>query len=573
MPPSPLKKANSTDAHTRIKTILQEMGDGKVGPEIAYLFNSRYKLIYITSNEERRVADCLKLISAAENFKLFQWDLARGMVDEDNKQVNAPSSEIHKIAEAALGWVVDQAREDNKIMRENKTRSANGFIYVFYDLHHFMHNQGVPIIERRLKEFASIPSVCSIVIVSHALICPPGLRSEVTVVDFPYPSKQELKRSLQAIVKDIPIKYPEALKSAQNRELDLLDAVSGLTLSEAENAFAKTLVKHKDFHIPTILSEKRQLIRKNGILEYREPRFRFEDIGGLAALKQWLRVRKEGFSDDAVKFGLDIPKGILLAGCPGTGKSMMCDAVAAFYEKPLLRLDIGAIFSSLVGDSEANIRLVTKICETTSPCVLWVDEIEKGIGGVKSSNMTDSGVTSRVFGTLLTWMQEKTAPVFVVCTANSVVDIPPEFMRAGRLDEIFFVDLPNKEQREEVAECLLMRKHRNPDEFDIPKIAAICENYSPAELEKGINNALFAAFSDGKRMLKTDDILSELTKFQPLYNSRREEIEAMRNWALGENGSGGRAVLANASGDSVPKNYATYTGSKHINFSITENDL
>lgn len=551
------------------------MGDGKVGLEVAYLVNSRYKLIYITTNEERRVTDCFKLAAAAENYKLFQWDMSRGMVDLDsNKQVNASNNEVHAIPEAAVGWVVDQAREDNKVMREKKSRAQNGYIYLFYDLHHFMYDRGVPKIERMLKEFSNIPSACSIVIISHAFICPPGLRSEMTVIDFPYPSKQELKRSLHAIVKDIPVQFPAALKSAQTREEDLLNSVSGLTLTEAENAFAKTLVKHKDFNIGTILDEKKQLIRKNGILECRDPRFRFDEIGGLEALKQWLQLRREGFSADASDFGLDCPKGLLIVGVPGTGKSMTCDALASYYEMPLLRLDMGAIFSSLVGESEQNMRNVIKIAEAVAPAILWVDEVEKGIGGVQSSNQTDSGVTNRVFGTLLTWMQEKTAPVFVVCTANNVTDIPPEFMRAGRVDEIFFVDLPNAEQRFEVVECLLLRKQRNPEEFEINKVVEVSENYSPAEIEKGINNALFTAFADKRRQLATEDIVSELGKFQPLYNSRREDIEAMREWALGEDGSGGRAVLANAKAvGSLAKDYSVTEDANTLNFDITEEEV
>jgi SpoVK/Ycf46/Vps4 family AAA+-type ATPase len=469
--------------------------------------------------------------------------------------------------------VVDQARVDNQVMRDKKSRARNGYIYVFYDLHHFMHDRGVPKIERMLKEFSSIPSACTIVIVSHAFICPPGLRSETTVIDFPYPSKNELRRSLQAIVRDIPIQFPAALKSAQTREEDLLNAVSGLTLNEAENAFAKTLVKHKDFNIQTILDEKKQLIRKNGILECRDPRFHFEQIGGLEALKQWLQLRKEAFTEDATKFGLDCPKGLLLVGTPGCGKSMTCDALASYYEMPLLRLDMGAIFSSLVGESEQNMRNVIKIAEAVAPAVLWVDEVEKGIGGVKSSNLTDSGVTNRVFGTLLTWMQEKTVPVFVVCTANSVMDIPPEFMRAGRVDEIFFVDLPDSQQRYEVVECLLLRKRRNPDEFNIAEIVKASENYSPAEIEKGIGNALFTAFADARREPTTKDVVEELGKFQPLYNSRREDIDAMRRWALGEGGSGGRAVLANAKSiNPVTKDF-NYTETKSLNFGILEDEV
>jgi len=200
-------------------------------------------------------------------------------------------------------------------------------------------------------------------------------------------------------------------------------------------------------------------------------------------------------------------------------------------------------------------------------CILWIDEIEKGIGGVASSNQTDGGVGSRIFGTLLTWLQEKTTPVFVICTANNVHSIPPEFMRAGRFDEIFFLDLPNKNQREDILNRLITKKHRNPQKFDIPMIAVASSNYSPAELEKAIGNALFIAYAEDKRPLTTKDIIVEIGKFQPLYNSRREEIQDMKEWALGEDGSGGRAVLANSSSLQGSGDYSIKSTSRHISFS------
>ena len=187
-------------------------------------------------------------------------------------------------------------------------------------------------------------------------------------------------------------------------------------------------------------------------------------------------------------------------------------------------------------------------------CILWIDEVEKGIGGVESSNATDGGVTNRVFGTLLTWMQDKTDPVFTVCTANNILGIPPEFMRAGRFDEVFFIDLPNEAQREEVIEKLLRRKKRDPSQFDLDPIVSASKNYTPVEIEKGINNALFVAYAEGKRELRTDDIVDELQKFPPLYNSRREEIQALREWALGTDMGGGRAILANSKHRTVTKN-------------------
>ncbi len=229
-----------------------------------------------------------------------------------------------------------------------------------------------------------------------------------------------------------------------------------------------------------------------------------------------------------------------------TGKSLTCDALADYWEMPLLRLDMGAVFSAHIGESEGNMRKVIKTAEAVAPCILWIDEVEKGLGGIQSSNRTDGGVTNRVFGSFLTWMQEKTAPVFTICTANNVLEMPPEFMRAGRFDEIFFLDLPTLRQRQEVTCCLLRKKNREPSKFDVSTIAKKTENYSPAEIEKAINNGLFIAYADGQREVTTEDIVREAAKFEPLYNSRNEEIEELRTWALGIEKTGGNAVLANS---------------------------
>lgn len=555
-----------------LKKLISQYGDGKIGNELSNLINSRHKIIYITTNEERRVMECLKLISIKEGYRLCQWDMSAGMIDvEKNVQVATAESEIHSIPQSALGWVIEQSNQDATALAENKKRKARAYVYAMFDIHHFLCGDGSAMIERLLKRFSSINSSSCIVLIAPAFNCPPGLMSEVTVVDFPFPSKHERKRSLKVLFKDLGMKFQHAIKWAKDNEEELLNSVAGLTLTECENAYAKSVVKTKRFDIPTLLEEKRQIIRKNGILEFCEPRHTFDDIGGLGTLKEWLSVRKTAFSDDAREFGIQVPKGIIISGSPGTGKSLTCEALSNYYSIPLLRLDMGSVYGSLVGQSEKNIRDAIKIATAISPCVLWLEEIDKGLSGIQSSNQTDGGTTSRVFGTLLTWLQEKREAVFVVCTANNITCIPPEFMRAGRFDEIFFVDLPNLDQRQEVIECLLLRKKRNPEEFNIKDIAIACENYSPAEIEKGINNALFVAFSDNKRPLTTDDILSEMTKFKPLYNTRKEDIEAQRKWALGEDGSGGRAVLANSPSKAIKP--APILAPQRRQFDFEEDDL
>ncbi len=565
--PSPtLKKVSvGKSEKTDYREKFASMGDGKVGRHLYHLIKSRYKIIYVRSHEEMRVMQCFKWMSMSEGFDLFQWDCSRGLLETQTlQQVKSANNEVHELPGAVLGHIIEHAKNDNQKMSEEKL-TGEGHIYMLLDFHPFLRDN--PEIQRQLKEFFSISSVCCIVMISPVFECPETLDKEFTLIDFPYPSAHELRSALRIIKHEIPANYPQAVKFADAHEEDLLLAAAGLTINEAENAYALSLVKHKNFNIPTIIDEKKQIIKKTGIIEFREPRFSFDEVGGLDALKSWLHQRRLAFTEDALEFGLPAPKGALLVGIPGTGKSMTCDALANYWQMPLLRLDMGAVFSPHVGESEQNMRQVVQVSETIAPCILWVDEIEKGIGGVASSNQTDGGVGSRIFGTLLTWLQEKTSPVFVICTANNVHAIPPEFMRAGRFDEIFFLDLPNKEQREDVLIRLIAKKNRDPQLFDVSAIAAASENYSPAELEKAIGNALFIAYAEDKRPLTTEDIVSEVGKFQPLYNSRRDEIQDMKDWALGEDGSGGRAVLANSASSHDSGDYSVKTTSRNLSFS------
>lgn len=533
----------SLDEREKAKKRMLSTGDGSIGKDINHMIQSRFKIIYVRTQEEKRVIDFFRDLSVYRGADLYQWDCDRGLLNsETKKQISSEDSEVHDNPTAVLAHIVDHAQKQSKLIFQKKHTDET--IYMLLDFHIFL--DGIPQIERKLKEFCDVVSSCVIVVVSPVFNCPPTLEKELTLVDFPVPSYNEIKESLLTIAKEISNKLPHAYKQAKEQEEDLVKAASGLTLTEAGNAFAMTIVRDRKFVIQTILDEKKQMIRKGGILEYRDSLFTMDDLGGLDTLKDWLKLRRLAFREDARQFGLPAPKGLLIIGIPGTGKSMACDALADLYQMPLLRLDFGAIFSAHVGESEQNIRQCLQTAEAISPSILWIDEVEKGIGGVESSNATDGGVTSRVFGTMLTWMQDKREPVFVVCTANNIAGIPPEFMRAGRFDEIFFIDLPNEEQREEVVEKLLSRKNRNPEEFDIDAIVSASVNYTPVEIEKGIDNALFVAYADGKRKVYTEDVVTQLGLFHPLYNSRREDIQRMREWALGKDGVGGRAVLANS---------------------------
>ncbi len=539
---------NKSRSEARKKMFL--IGDGSVSKDIFYMVKSRFRILYICTPEESRVMHYFRYLSKAEAYEIFQWDMSRGLLEGHSMERAVPNgSEVHLCPEAVLRHILDRAKSDHQeIAKEGKPQ---GSIFVLLDYHRFLlsedgQSEGSPLLQRLLKDFFQTVSAVMIVIVAPVLACPTTLEKEITVVDFPFPSPPEITSALDRLKKQIPAEYPKAHKQIDEKAEDLIKAVSGLTLTEAENAFAKSLVQTKEFDIDVIIGEKKQAIRKSGVLEYREPRYSLSDIGGLDVLCDWVITRKLAFQDDARSYGLPMPRGILICGFPGSGKSMVCDALANEYQMPLLRLDFGAIFASHVGDSEANVRKCLRIAESVAPAILWLDEVEKAVSGSKGSEFTDGGVTARVFGTLLTWMQEKEKMVFMACTANDVHGIPPEFMRAGRFDEIFFIDLPNKEQRYDVTEKLVRKKKRNPDELDIYAIVDASDNYSPAEIEKGIDNALFVAFADGKRGLRTEDIVDELKAFSPLYNTRKEEMESLRAWALGD-GAGGRARLANSS--------------------------
>ena len=559
-------KTISSDDCARYRQMLDRVGDHIIGRHIFHLIKSRYKILYVQSSEEIRVRQVFRWLSLAEGFDLFQWDCTRGMLNSHNMQrVQSDSNEIHEDPSAALSYIIDSSKDDEKKRQDKALSLAPGHIFLLFDFHVFLQNGGTPDIQRKLKEFFEISSNCYIVIVAPIFECPPALEKEFTLIDFPYPSKDEIKIALNTLRDEVTAQFPSAVKLTPQKEEDLLQAAAGLTVLEAENAFALSLVKKKEFDVSVVLDEKKQVIRKGGILEYRDSRFTFDEIGGLDVLKEWLRSRRLAFHQDALDYGLSNLKGILLCSSPGCGKSMICDALASEWKMPLLRLDMGAIFSSLVGDSERNLRNVIKLAESVAPAVLFIDEVDKGIAGVQSSGSSDGGVTARVFGTFLTWMQEKTKPVFTICTANNILSLPPEFMRAGRFDEIFYLDLPNEEQRCDVIARILRRKKRDPDNFAISAIASKCDKYSPAEIEKGVNNGMFDAFYDNKREVTTDDIITGMQKFQPLYNSRKEDIEEMRQWAIGKDGVGGSAVLANS--PASPKTYGPVRTGRNVDLS------
>ena len=355
-------------------------------------------------------------------------------------------------------------------------------------------------------------------------------------MEFSLPGKDVLKNVLLGVMESAGLKNNES-----EHEDKVVDAASGLTTMEAENAFALSFVQTRTIQPEVVSREKAQAVKKNGILEIVQTNESLDTIGGLDVLKEWLTKRKDAFSAKAKAYGLPVPKGLLIVGIPGTGKSLTAKATAKVFGVPLLKLDAGRIFAGLVGQSEANLRSVIQTAEAIAPAVLWLDEIEKGFAGSKSSGSTDGGTSARVFGSFISWMQEKTSPVFVVATANDVSQLPPEMLRKGRFDEMFFVDLPNQTEREAIWKIQIARHGRNPKDFDCVQFARATEGFTGSEIESVFVDSLFAAF---ERNREPDDlaVAQVLTNIVPLSRTMGEQINALRNW------SKGRARLATSTG-------------------------
>jgi SpoVK/Ycf46/Vps4 family AAA+-type ATPase len=343
----------------------------------------------------------------------------------------------------------------------------------------------------------------------------------------------------------------------------LAKAALGLTVHEAENAFARAMVNDGTLtvdDVDVVLEEKRQTIRKSGLLEFVPVDIDLADVGGLENLKRWLSKRNNSWLAEAAAYGLPAPKGVLITGVPGCGKSLTAKAIAAAWGLPLLRLDMGRVFAGLVGSSEQNMRTGIRTAEATAPCVLWIDEIEKGFAGAGSGG-GDSGTSSRVFGSFLTWLQEKTQPVFVIATANNIDRLPPEFLRKGRFDEIFFVDLPTRAERMPIWALHLDKRLRHElvadglvvDEELVGRLAGASEGYSGAEIEQAVVAALFDAFAE-RRPLQVEDLLRAVANMVPLSVTQAEQISAIRTWA------DVRAVAATAAEDRAE--YAGPSGTK-----------
>ncbi|WP_218079271.1 stress-responsive protein Ycf46 [Anthocerotibacter panamensis] len=482
--------------------------------EVEVLIQAQYPIIYLVTFEEERAEEAIARIAQAKpHHHVFVWTVTHGMVEYGRP--NAPTQHNTISPQAAIEWA---------------NRYKEHAIFIFKDLHPFIENAEV---NRWLRDavagFKGIQK--TVILMSPMQNIPVELEKDVVVVEYPLPDMQELDEVLNQHLK---INFGKKRVTPETRE-KLLKAALGLTRDEADKVYRKADVvagKLTEAEVDIILSEKKQIIKRNGILEFLEIDETIDAVGGLSELKRWLTQRANAFTERARQYGLPQPKGMLILGVPGCGKSLIAKTTAKLWGLPLLRLDMGRVYDgSMVGRSEANLRNALRVAESISPAILFIDEVDKAFAGAAGSADSDGGTSSRIFGSFLTWMQEKNSPVFVMATANRVERLPSEFLRKGRFDEIFFVDLPTLDERMEVFRIHLSKRRKDFARFNIEELAKSCDGFSGAEIEQAIVAAMYEAFAQKEREFTQFDILSALRSTMPLSRTMMEQVTLLRDWA------------------------------------------
>ncbi|MBL1211528.1 AAA family ATPase [Geminocystis sp. GBBB08] len=484
--------------------------------EFSLLLRACYPLIYIPTQEEERVEKAIANIGKkVNNRNIYTWDFVDGYQDNPNNANFARRNPLQ-----ALEFI-------------EKLPSNIGGVFILRDFQRFLEDISV---SRKLRNLArnlkAQPK--NVVIVAPEINIPTELKEVFTIVEFALPQADEIKIEIQRLLSSTGQYLTEQflgelVRSAQGLSLERIRRV--LTRAIAQNG------KLEEEDVELILEEKKQSIRQTKILDYYPAKEQISDIGGLDNLKEWLLRRGNAFSESARAYGLPFPRGLLLVGIQGTGKSLTAKAIAHHWHLPLLRLDVGRLFGGLVGESESRTRQMINLAEALSPCILWIDEIDKSFAGADGKG--DSGTTSRVFGTFITWLAEKESPVFVVATANNIQNLPAEILRKGRFDEIFFVGLPSQEEREAIFKVHLARlRPHNLSSYDIKRLAYETPEFSGAEIEQTIIEAMHLGFSQN-RDFTNEDILSAASQIIPLARTAKEQIEFLQNWA-----TSGKARLA-----------------------------
>jgi len=475
---------------------------------------SGYSILYLLTSEESR-AELLLLETAKElGRKIKFWSCTEGFItpgSKNSEQVEDPIETLNMIKKDPV------------------------HIVVLRDFHAFFAN---PRIVRMLRDIARDFKQLkkTLVIISPVKKIPPELERDMTIIEFDLPKKEDLLMVFNNLYENNKDRIGKVTEDEVER---VVQAAMGLTIIEAENAFSKAIVESvsskkngKEIAISKlVMLEKANTVKKSGILEYFDAKQTVDDIGGLDNLKKWLKIREKAFGKKAREYGLPMPRGIMLVGLPGAGKSLVAKAASNILGVPLLKFDVGKVFGGLVGESESNMRLAIQTAEAVGNCVLWIDEMEKAFSGMGSTGTTDGGTSQRVFGSFITWMQEKTSPVFIVATVNNINGLPPELLRKGRFDEIFFVGLPNEKDREDIFKIHINKYGRKVENFkNIKDCVYHSDGFSGAEIEESIVSALYNAF-DNNTELTIYHILDAVKITVPLSKSRKNELDSMIKWA------------------------------------------
>jgi SpoVK/Ycf46/Vps4 family AAA+-type ATPase len=495
-----------------------------------------YAGLAVLTHEEARLVPHLKMLKNSEpTLSLYEWDnqsgLTGGVVDQERYAV--PSTAFPK-----------------EVLQYIQKHTVNNTIFVLKDFHlEFDRSNILRLLRNSWDLLKSRRNM--IIFVSHKYALPPEIEKEVQIVDYDLPDAEAIEHQLSYIhectnkareAKSRPaLSIPDEIKDAA------IDAAKGMTFAEIESAFSLAIIKASKFDqvfVEAVFHEKIAHLKKNGLLTYMEPNVSFDNVGGLVGLKTWISARKKAYSKEAREYNLPMPKGMLLASVPGTGKSLICKAIAKEFDCPLFALDIGSIFDSLVGNSEKNMRELIKTVNGVGRCVILIDEIEKSLSNTAVSGSGDSGVSSRIFGTFLTWLNDRTNPAFIVATTNDHTKLPAALIRKGRFDQLFWLDLPTLEERKEIFSVVIKKYGRNVKDFSVSSHAASAVNFTGAEIEEVFKDAMYKAFNDNKDV--SDNYLIEaLAEFIPFAVSHEEDLKTMRRQAQG------KLVMITAKGDPI----------------------
>ncbi len=488
--------------------------------EFALLLRARYPLIYIPTNEEERAEAAIRQEAQLQgNRTVYTWDFVDGYQGNPNDAGFGRRNPLQ-----ALEFV-------------EKVAASAPTVFILRDFHRFLEDVSV---SRKLRNLARLlkSQPKNIVLLSPRIVTTEDLGEVLTILEFPLPAAAEIKAEIERL-------NAATGQSLAQKVLDeLVRSCQGLSIERIRRVLARAIASHGELQpedVELVLEEKRQTIRQTQILDFYPATEKISDIGGLDNLKDWLLRRGGAFSERARAYGLPHPRGLLLVGIQGTGKSLSAKAIAHHWHLPLLRLDVGRLFGGLVGESESRTRQMIQVAEALAPCILWIDEIDKAFAGLGGKG--DAGTTSRVFGTFITWLGEKTSPVFVVATANDIQALPPEMLRKGRFDEIFFVGLPSQEERKAIFTVHLSRlRPHNLKNYDIERLAYETPDFSGAEIEQTIIEAMHIGFSQN-RDFTTDDVLEAASQIIPLARTAQEQIQFLQDWA-----AAGKARMASKQG-------------------------